>query len=130
MYPAPIGVADLTRKNNYWRTVSGQHCLLAERVIKQHNKWTKLLGFRVYSQARRRGKIIQCTNNRCNKLFIFCGRPTEEQFSFSHLLLAERTNNFFKKRRTKHFGAPCLFSHRSPINWALQKGNGNTSSKR
>ncbi len=137
MYPAPIGVADRTRKNNYWRTVSGQHCPLAERVIgapiywrTEHNKWTKLLGFRVHSQVRRWGKIIECTNNRWNKLFIFCGRPTEEQFSFSHLLSTDRTKKFFKKRQTKHFGAPRLFSHQSPINWALQKGNGNTSKKR
>ncbi len=32
----------------------------------------------------------------------------------------------FKKRRTKQFGAPRLFSSQSPINWALQTGNGNT----
>jgi hypothetical protein len=30
-----------------------------------------------------------------------------------------------KKRRTEHFSAPRLFSSRSPINWALQTGNGN-----
>jgi hypothetical protein len=29
MRPAPIGVADRTRKKIYWRTVLGQHCLLA-----------------------------------------------------------------------------------------------------
>ncbi len=33
MHPAPIGVADQTRKKNYWRTVLGQHCLLAEGDI-------------------------------------------------------------------------------------------------
>jgi hypothetical protein len=33
MHPAPIGVADRKRKKNYWLTVSGQHCLLAERDI-------------------------------------------------------------------------------------------------
>ncbi len=32
--------------------------------------------------------------------------------------------------RTEHFGAPCLFSSQSPINWALQTGNGNTLRKR
>jgi hypothetical protein len=31
-----------------------------------------------------------------------------------------------KKRRTEHFGAPRLFSSQSPVNWALQTGNGNT----
>ncbi len=30
------------------------------------------------------------------------------------------------KWRTEHFGAPHLFSWQSPINWALQTGNGNT----
>jgi hypothetical protein len=29
IYPAPIGVADRTRKKNYRRTVSGEDCLLA-----------------------------------------------------------------------------------------------------
>jgi hypothetical protein len=33
MQPEPIGVADRTRKKNYWLTVSGQHCLLAEGDI-------------------------------------------------------------------------------------------------
>jgi hypothetical protein len=33
MNPAPIGVADRTRKKNYWRTVPGHHCLLAEGEI-------------------------------------------------------------------------------------------------
>jgi hypothetical protein len=33
IHPAPIGVADRTRKKNYWRTVLGQHCLLAEGDI-------------------------------------------------------------------------------------------------
>jgi hypothetical protein len=33
MHPAPIGVADRTRKKNYWRTVLGQHCLLAKGDI-------------------------------------------------------------------------------------------------
>jgi hypothetical protein len=33
MHPAPIRVADQTRKKNYWLTVSGQHCLLAEGDI-------------------------------------------------------------------------------------------------
>jgi hypothetical protein len=29
MHPAPIGVVDRTQTKKYWRTVSGQHCLLA-----------------------------------------------------------------------------------------------------
>ncbi len=29
LHPAPIGVADRTGKKYYWRTVPGQHCLLA-----------------------------------------------------------------------------------------------------
>ncbi len=33
MHPAPIVMADRTRKKNYWRTVSDQHCLLAEGDI-------------------------------------------------------------------------------------------------
>jgi hypothetical protein len=33
MHPAPIGVADRTRKKTDWRTVPGQLCLLAEGDI-------------------------------------------------------------------------------------------------
>jgi len=33
MHPAPIGVADQTRKKFYWPTVPGHHCLLAEGDI-------------------------------------------------------------------------------------------------
>jgi hypothetical protein len=36
MYPAPIGVADRTRKKNYWLTVPGEHCLLALRCPLRH----------------------------------------------------------------------------------------------
>jgi hypothetical protein len=35
MHPAPIGVADRTPKKNYWRTVSGQHCLLAQGTLER-----------------------------------------------------------------------------------------------
>jgi hypothetical protein len=31
--PAPIVMADRTGKKNYWSTVPGQHCLLAEGDI-------------------------------------------------------------------------------------------------
>jgi hypothetical protein len=33
MHPAPIGMADRTRKKNYWLTVLREHCLLAEGNI-------------------------------------------------------------------------------------------------
>jgi hypothetical protein len=39
MHPAPIGVADRTRKKTYWRTVPGQLCLLAERDIRAPIYW-------------------------------------------------------------------------------------------
>ncbi len=94
MYPAPIGVAERARKNNFWRTVSGQHYPLAERVIGAPIYW-------------RNGQNCQDSEP-----------------------IARRGGGQGRKRRTKHFGAPHLFSHQSPINWALQKGNGNTSKKR
>jgi hypothetical protein len=40
-----------------------------------------------------------------------------------HLIWLVRTKEK-KKRRTKQFGAPHLFSGQSPINSALQTGNG------
>jgi hypothetical protein len=39
MHPAPIGVANRTRKNTYWRTVPGQLCLLAEGDIRAPIYW-------------------------------------------------------------------------------------------
>jgi hypothetical protein len=47
-----------------------------------------------------------------------------------HLIWLVRTKEIKKKRRTKQFGAPHLFSSQSPINSALQTGNGNTLKKR
>jgi hypothetical protein len=39
MHPAPIVMAERTRKKNYWLTVSGQHCLLAEGDIGAPINW-------------------------------------------------------------------------------------------
>jgi hypothetical protein len=45
----------------------------------------------------------------------------------AHFLMPYEKN---KKRRTKQFGALRLFSSQSPINLALQTGNGNTLKNR
>jgi hypothetical protein len=88
MYPAPIVMADRTLKKNYWHTVSGTHCLLAEGDI---------------------GALIYWRTDAPRAITI--GGPM-----VSHLLLADRTEEVKKKRRTKQFGAPRLFSSQSPIN--------------
>jgi hypothetical protein len=91
MHPAPIVMPDRTQHE---KKFIGAPCLVSIAYWRhyywrtEHNKWTKLLGFRVHSHARGWGK---CADNRRNKLFTFCRRTTEVQFSFSHLLLADRT---------------------------------------
>jgi hypothetical protein len=103
MHPAPIGVADRTRKKFYWRTVPGQHCLLAEGDIGAPIYWR--------------------TDPPCTPTRLVLERDTSSYFSIS-------CNKFhIAYWRTEHFGAPCLFSSQSPINWALQTGNGNTLQK-
>ena len=53
MHPAPIGVADRTRKKNYWRTVPGHHCLLAEGDIGAQIYWRTEAPLRQYIGAPR-----------------------------------------------------------------------------
>ncbi len=69
MHPAPIVMADRTGKKDYWRPVSGQHCLLAERDI---------------------GAPIYWRTNAPRAITI-CGPMV------SHLLLADRTKEVKKK---------------------------------
>ncbi len=111
MPPAPIVMADRTREKIHWRTVPGQHCLLAEGHIvapiywrTEHKKCTEMLGFWLLS---REG---EATNGSFGAFFM----PYEKN----------------KKRRTEQFGSLRLFSSQSPINLALQTGNGNTLKKR
>ncbi len=84
-------------KKNYWRTVPGQHCLLAEGYIgapiywrTEYKKCTEILGFWV-------GKARQ---------------PTEVLAHF-------HAKN--KKRRTEQFSALRLFSSQAPINLAYKQ---------
>ncbi len=51
MPPAPIGVADRTGKKYYWRTVPGQHCLLAEGDIGAPIYWRTEASLRQYIGA-------------------------------------------------------------------------------
>ena len=127
MYPAPIGVADQTRKKNYWRAVPGHHCLLAEGDIGAP------IYLRTDPPVHRVDRVLGFLSSRLN------WDPNHWCQGGTHLLagegvgrvpiLADRQKKI-KKRRTEHFGAPRLFSSQSPINWALQTGNGNTSKKR
>ncbi len=78
------------------------------------------------------------------KIFLFCPPIGDVKLSllFLHELSAKdhfhsftspiggQNKIFIKKKRTEHFDAPRLFSYQSPINWALQRGNGNILKKR
>ncbi len=64
------------------------------------------------------------TDPLCTPTLLVLEGDTSSDFSIS-------CNKFhIAYRRTEHFGAPCLFSSQSPINWAIQTGNGNTLRKR
>ncbi len=98
MHPAPIGVADQTRKKFYWCTVPGQLCLLAEgdigalahRCTPRHYYWR--------------------TDPPCTPTQLVSERDTPSDFSIS-------CNKFhIAYWRTENFSAPCLFSSQSPIN--------------
>jgi hypothetical protein len=52
MHPAPIGVADRTGKEYYWRTVPGQYCLLAEGDIGAPSQQKELRSSRALSGGR------------------------------------------------------------------------------
>ncbi len=75
MHPAPIGVADRTRKIFNWRTVPGHHCLLAEGDIGAPIYWR--------------------TDTPCTPTLLVLERDTPSDFSISctvsHRLLADRT---------------------------------------
>jgi hypothetical protein len=134
MHPAPIGVADRTRKKNYWRTVPGHHCLLAEGDIGAPIYWC------TDPPVHRVDRVLGFLSSRLN------WNPNNPQMSVSPplvpggdtfacrgvgrvpILATDKKN--FKKRWTEHFGAPRLFSSQSPINWALQTGKGNTLKKK
>ncbi len=115
IHPAPIGVADRTGKKFYWRTVPGHHCLLAEGDFGAPIYWRTEAPLRQYIGAPRPP---------CTSTLLVLERDKSSDFSIS-------CNKFhIAYWRTEHVGAPCLFSSQSPINWALQTGNGNTLRKR
>jgi hypothetical protein len=137
MHPAPIGVADRTRKKNYWRTVPGHHCLLAEGDIGAPIYW------RTDPPVHRVDRVLGFLSSRLNWDPNHLTRrwvcPPLWCQGGTHLLAGEGVGGVpilanrqkkFKKRRTEHFGAPRLFSSQSPINWALHTGNGNTLKKK
>ncbi len=112
------------KKKNYWRTVPGLCCLLAEGDIGAPIYWRtdppvhrvdRVLGF-LSSRLNLDPNHLTCRWV-CPPL---CARG-------GHTCLQERGwvgpqywQTDKKKRRTEHFAAPRLFSSQSPINWALQ----------
>jgi hypothetical protein len=114
IHPAPIGVADRTQKN-----FIGALCL----VIIAY--WRRGTSVRQYIGAPRApcANILALRGPPARPLLVL-ERDKSLDFSIS-------CNKFhIAYWRTEHFGAPCLFSSQSPINWALQTGNGNTLRKR
>ncbi len=106
MHPAPIGVADRKRKKKYWLTVLGQHCLLAEGDIGAPIYWRTELSAAPFLLADRTQKM------------------------YRNVRILSRLDKKNKKRLTEQFRALRLFSSQSPINLALQTGNGNTLQRR
>ncbi len=137
MNPAPIGVADRSRKKNYWRTVPGHHCLLAEGDICAPIYWRteppvhgvdRVLGF---LSSRLNWDPNHLTRRWvCPPLWCQGGTHLLAGEGVSRVPILANWQKKFYKRRTEHFSAPRLFSSLSPINWALHTGNGNTLKKK
>jgi hypothetical protein len=75
MHPAPIGVAEQTRKYFYWRTVPGHHCLLAEGGHRCANILAHLSALHAHTTSVRKGYTSDFSIS----------------FTVSHRLLADRT---------------------------------------
>ncbi len=114
-----------------WPTMLGQHCLLAEGDIGAPIYWRTDAPCATTIGAPMPPAPLLMTR-RTQKLTKLLGIATFSSYTtiVSYHLLASGTKIFFKKKRTEHFGVPCLFSYLSPINWALHRGNGNTLKKR
>ncbi len=129
MPPAPIVMADRTWKKNprniIGLTMLGKHCLLAERDIGAPIYWrTDAPCATTIGAPMPPGPIVLAHWKR-NNLHVNNAGVT----SFTSPIGGPNQKKF-KKRRTEQFGVPHLFSYQSPINWALQTGNGNTLKKR
>ncbi len=163
MHPAPIGVADRTRKKTYFA-----HCARSALPIGGGgHRSANILAHRsprANSISAQKKKHLQV--HRVNRVLgFFSSRPNWDPpplnrrwvcppFSTRGDTLAYRRGGGLGPNtrgqtlwysryisctlakfhiaywRTEHFGAPCLFSSQSPINWAFQTGNGNTLKKR
>ncbi len=113
-HPAPIGVADRTRKLIYWLTVSGQHCLMAEGDI----------GAPIYWLTEHK-RCKKCQDSGGSKPYKKNKKRRTEQFgalrlfsSKSPVYLAFQTGNgnTLKKRRRPH---KKINRHRSPRSGTL-----------
>ena len=102
MHPAPIGVADRTGKKNPRNIIW---------ILLAHSVWPAL--------------PIGGGGHRCANIL-----ADRTQKIYRNIKILSRQDKKTKKRRTEQFRALRLFSSQSPINLALQTGNGNTLQKR
>jgi hypothetical protein len=147
MHPAPIVMADRTRKKKLLAH-NDHHCLLAEgdigAPIYRRSNAPRHYYWRTDGFTHRVGRVLSFSP------IVGIGTPptpqpqaimppfrveghTHSQFQRGDIncgTLEIYVLCGFKKRQTKQFGAPRLFSSQLPINWALQTGNGNTVKKR
>jgi hypothetical protein len=133
MYPAPIVMADRTQKK-----IIGSLCLVSIAYWRRGTSVRQYIGAPIPIGANSISSVVRIgTPNPLTRRWV-CPTPLVPGGG-THLLAGKRVGGVpirgdqikkFKKRRTEHFGAPHLFSSQSPINWALQTGNGNTLKKR
>ncbi len=92
------------------------------------NRKKKLLAHCVWS-----GLPIGGGGHRCANILTHRSHPAHWKRNNLHVNYAGDVEAYIlhvSKRRTEQFGAPRLSSYHSPINWALQTGNGNMLQKR
>jgi hypothetical protein len=122
---APNTIIFLIFRQYYWRTDAP----CANRSGGPKKK-KKLLASCVWSALPIGGEGHRCANilaDRCPPPLLLADRTQKMQGNVRILSRQDKKN---KKRRTEQFGALRLFSSQSPINLALQTGNGNTLKKR
>jgi hypothetical protein len=120
IHPAPIVLAHRKRNNLHVNNAGGVESYILH--VSQRWRWKGIHPARSYCWQVRWWKGIRHA------------RPSQTLLALERDIPSDFTifcNKFhIAYWRTEHYGAPCLFSSQSPINWASQTGNGNTLKKR
>jgi len=87
MHPAPIVMAYRTGKKHFWSTVSGQHCLLAQRDIGAPIYWSTdapcaiAIGGQMVSHLLLAGRIKEVKKKEADQT-VWCTSPIFKQIAY------------------------------------------------